>query len=388
MRSCRDALTVAAEVRGIARVGDPGDRRPGLGARRATIQLELGEPDLADATARRRGARAAARDGAHPLRPDARAARVPRGRRGEGRPGQRAATVSPDDVRSSDRRRRRGLGATYRALLDAGDEILVPDPGWPNCGTLAVVCGAVPVGYPLDRGERTSTRTTTRSNALYGPRTRDPRGQLAVEPHRLGLRRPTQLTRLLGWAARHGLVGGVRRVLRRDVAGRPAAVRRRGRAAAAGGRGAGARGGQGVLAVEDPRDDRIAARLRRHPARADAAGPAGAGDDALLRQHADPVGRGRRAGRAPGPRRGDAATTATAATVPGAAGGSTAHAGRAPGGRLLPLAGPRRPTSEHEVAGWCSSTGWPWRRATPSDLPAQGICASRWHRRRSLWSRG
>lgn len=43
-----------------------------------------------------------------------------------------------------------GLHAAYRAILDTGDEILVPDPGWPNLSSLALTVGARPVRYQLD----------------------------------------------------------------------------------------------------------------------------------------------------------------------------------------------------------------------------------------------
>jgi len=35
----------------------------------------------------------------------------------------------------------------FAALLDAGDEVLVPDPAWPNYAMSALLRGAVPVGY-------------------------------------------------------------------------------------------------------------------------------------------------------------------------------------------------------------------------------------------------
>ena len=44
------------------------------------------------------------------------------------------------------------IGALYTALmsvLDAGDEVLIPDPGWPNYEAIAVLAGARPVRYPL-----------------------------------------------------------------------------------------------------------------------------------------------------------------------------------------------------------------------------------------------
>lgn len=40
-----------------------------------------------------------------------------------------------------------GLACAYRAVLDAGDEILVPGPGWPNLASIALTVGARPVFY-------------------------------------------------------------------------------------------------------------------------------------------------------------------------------------------------------------------------------------------------
>ena len=42
-----------------------------------------------------------------------------------------------------------GMSALCGALLDPGDEILVPDPGWPNYEMLALLRGAIPVRYPM-----------------------------------------------------------------------------------------------------------------------------------------------------------------------------------------------------------------------------------------------
>lgn len=42
-----------------------------------------------------------------------------------------------------------GVFAAFLALLDAGDEVLVPDPGWPNYEMGLLLGGAVPVHYPL-----------------------------------------------------------------------------------------------------------------------------------------------------------------------------------------------------------------------------------------------
>jgi aspartate/methionine/tyrosine aminotransferase len=41
------------------------------------------------------------------------------------------------------------LFSVYRALTDPGDVVLVPDPGWPNYGTIAALCGVEVIGYRL-----------------------------------------------------------------------------------------------------------------------------------------------------------------------------------------------------------------------------------------------
>ena len=47
-----------------------------------------------------------------------------------------------------------GCLASFLALLDPGDEVLIPDPAWPNYEMALMLCQAVPVHYPLyvDRG--------------------------------------------------------------------------------------------------------------------------------------------------------------------------------------------------------------------------------------------
>ncbi|MEV4348622.1 aminotransferase class I/II-fold pyridoxal phosphate-dependent enzyme [Actinoplanes sp. NPDC049596] len=63
------------------------------------------------------------------------------------------------------------LFAAYRSLLSAGDEILVPDPGWPNFGTIATLLGAVPRGYRLDP-KANHTPDYDDLDAQAGPRTK------------------------------------------------------------------------------------------------------------------------------------------------------------------------------------------------------------------------
>jgi aspartate/methionine/tyrosine aminotransferase len=42
-----------------------------------------------------------------------------------------------------------GVSAVFAALLSPGDEVLIPDPAWPNYEMLALLRGAVPVHYAL-----------------------------------------------------------------------------------------------------------------------------------------------------------------------------------------------------------------------------------------------
>jgi aspartate aminotransferase len=57
-------------------------------------------------------------------------------------------TVSPDRVGVTVG----AVGAVYgavRVLVDSGDEVLIPEPGWPNYRMVVSSCGAVPASYAL-----------------------------------------------------------------------------------------------------------------------------------------------------------------------------------------------------------------------------------------------
>ena len=41
------------------------------------------------------------------------------------------------------------INSTILALIDAGDEVLVPDPGWPNYRSILGLAGGVPIPYPM-----------------------------------------------------------------------------------------------------------------------------------------------------------------------------------------------------------------------------------------------
>lgn len=64
-----------------------------------------------------------------------------------------------------------GLSCALLALLDVGDEVLLPDPGWANLTPMALAAGAIPVLYPLDR-TRGFEPDLDALSALIGPRTR------------------------------------------------------------------------------------------------------------------------------------------------------------------------------------------------------------------------
>ena len=64
-----------------------------------------------------------------------------------------------------------GLHATFAAILEPGDEILIPDPGWPNWGMIAALIGAHTVGYPALAG-RGWQPDLDRLDSLVSPRTR------------------------------------------------------------------------------------------------------------------------------------------------------------------------------------------------------------------------
>ena len=64
-----------------------------------------------------------------------------------------------------------GLFTTFLVLLDPGDEVLVPDPGWPGYPAQIHFLGGVTVRYPLDRG-RGFEPDLEALESLVGPRTK------------------------------------------------------------------------------------------------------------------------------------------------------------------------------------------------------------------------
>jgi aspartate/methionine/tyrosine aminotransferase len=95
------------------------------------------------------------------------------------------------------------LHASFLVLLDPGDEVLVPDPGWTTMTPMALAAGVAPVPYPLDR-RRAFALDPAAVEARIGPRTRalvvnspgNPTGAVASRD---------ALEQLLDVADRHGL---------------------------------------------------------------------------------------------------------------------------------------------------------------------------------------
>lgn len=96
-----------------------------------------------------------------------------------------------------------GLYACLLALLDPGDELLVPDPGWTTMVPMALAAGVTPVGYGLDRS-RGFALDPDAVDARIGPRTRaivvnspsNPTGAVAGRD---------ELAAVLELGSRHGL---------------------------------------------------------------------------------------------------------------------------------------------------------------------------------------
>ena len=80
-----------------------------------------------------------------------------------------------------------GLHATLLALLEPGDEVLVPDPGWTTLTPMALVAGVTPVPYPLDRARgfaldagAVEARVTRRTRAIVVNSPSNPTGAVAA----------------------------------------------------------------------------------------------------------------------------------------------------------------------------------------------------------------
>ncbi len=115
--------------------------------REGMIHLEVGEPDFSTPAHIVEAAHAAARDGWTRYAPNAgypslRALIAERAGERFGRAVAAERVVATTGA----------VGALYTAMMaltDPGDEVLIPDPGWPNYESAVHIAGAVPVRYPM-----------------------------------------------------------------------------------------------------------------------------------------------------------------------------------------------------------------------------------------------
>lgn len=155
------------------------------------IHLEVGEPDFPTPPHVVEAAVRAAREGATRYTPTAglpslRAAIAARFA-AEGLPASpEEVIVTPGAVFA--------LAAALLAVVDPGDEVLIPNPGWPNYRAVLHAIGATPVSYPLRRElayvpdvEEIAPQVTPRTRALIVNSPANPTGAVfpATVVHRL-----------------------------------------------------------------------------------------------------------------------------------------------------------------------------------------------------------
>ncbi|HEX6488136.1 MAG TPA: pyridoxal phosphate-dependent aminotransferase [Candidatus Dormibacteraeota bacterium] len=95
------------------------------------------------------------------------------------------------------------IAAVMAALVEPGDEVLLPDPGWPNYRLMTVWTGTTPVYYPCS-AERGFEPEPEQVGALVGPRTRVLMVNSPNNPTGAVYRAEVQRA-LLDIAERHGL---------------------------------------------------------------------------------------------------------------------------------------------------------------------------------------
>ena len=115
---------------------------------RDIIHLEIGEPDFDTPGAHRGSGQTGARRRLDALRTDARVARVARGDRARTSRARGASSVGPEHV-SVVPGGKPIIFFPMLALLEPGDEVIYPDPGFPIYESMINFLGATPVPIPL-----------------------------------------------------------------------------------------------------------------------------------------------------------------------------------------------------------------------------------------------
>src|SRR5258708_33512648 len=133
------------------------------------LHLEVGEPDFSTPVHIVEAAVTAARAGFTHYTPNAglpelRVAIAPIVSGTHGRP------VGPDQVVVTSGSVC-GLMTTLMALVEPGEEVLIPDPGWPNYEMMVLSVGAVPVRYTLSE-DHDFAPDVEALDSLAGPRTK------------------------------------------------------------------------------------------------------------------------------------------------------------------------------------------------------------------------
>ncbi len=165
------------------------------------IHLEVGDPDLPTPAPIVEAAHRAALDGYTRYTPNAglpslRAAIAGRLRDRHGlETSPEAVVVTPGAVCA--------LATSVLAIVDPGEEVLVPDPGWPNYRSMVQLAGGRPVPYPL-RAETGYLPDPAGLERLLTPRTKLLVVNTPANP--TGALFPEEVVRqLVGWAREHDL---------------------------------------------------------------------------------------------------------------------------------------------------------------------------------------
>ena len=133
------------------------------------LHLEIGQPDFSTPTHIVEAAHAAARAGMTRYTPNAGLASL-REAIAEKVERENLIPAAPDRIVVT-MGAMQGLYASLLAILEPGDEVLVPDPGYPNYGMAISLCGARPIPYPL-RPQAGFQPDTEAIPALIGDRTK------------------------------------------------------------------------------------------------------------------------------------------------------------------------------------------------------------------------